>query len=107
MTQKLETRILHSLVKVFPDEELQAAPGKTQGAALLNEVFSYQVAYRSPQLIPAVKVKAESELGDLVTLRSVGLVPSELLFTPTTTTMCFGPRRVYIPILCYRLQAGS
>lgn len=78
MTQKLETRILHSLVKVFPDEELQAAPGKTQGAALLNEVFSYQVAYRSPHLIPAVKVKAESELGDLVTLRSVGLVPSEL-----------------------------
>ncbi|GIO32598.1 MULTISPECIES: DUF4091 domain-containing protein [Paenibacillus] len=78
MTQKFETRILHSLEKVFPDEELQAAPGKAKGAALLNEVFSYQVAYRSQHLIPAVKVKAESELGDLVTLRSVGLVPSEL-----------------------------
>jgi len=78
MSQKFETRILHSLEKVFPDEELQAAPGKAQGAALLNEAFSYQVAYRSPHLIPAVKVKAESELGDLVTLRSVGLVPSEL-----------------------------
>jgi len=78
MTQKFETRILHSLVKVFPDEELQAAAGKAKGSALLNEVFSYQVAYRSPHLIPAVKVKAESELGDLVALRSVGLVPSEL-----------------------------
>ncbi len=78
MTQKFETRILHSLVKVFPDEELQAAVSKAKGSALLNEVFSYQVAYRSPHLIPAVKVKAESELGDLVALRSVGLVPSEL-----------------------------
>ncbi|MEC0241187.1 DUF4091 domain-containing protein [Paenibacillus dokdonensis] len=76
MTQKFETRIVHSLVKVFPDEELQETE-VVKGAALQNEVFSYQVAYRSQHLIPAIKVEVESDLGDRITLRSVGLAPSE------------------------------
>lgn len=77
MTQTFETRIVHSLVKVFPDEELQGA-GPAKGSALLNEVFSYQVAYRAQQLTPVVKVKIESELEEWMTVRSIGLVPSEL-----------------------------
>lgn len=76
MTQKFETRIIHSLVKVFPDEELQETE-VVKGTALQNEVFSFQVAYRSQQLIPAIKVEVESDLGDRITLRSVGLAPSE------------------------------
>ncbi|MCJ8012127.1 DUF4091 domain-containing protein [Paenibacillus sp. KQZ6P-2] len=76
MTQKFETRIVHSLVKIFPDQEL-AETAAASGAALLNEVFSYQVAYRSKHLMPEVKVTAESGIGDRITLRSVGLVPSE------------------------------
>ncbi|MDR0267330.1 DUF4091 domain-containing protein [Paenibacillus sp.] len=77
MTQKFETRIIHSLVKVFPDEELQAA-GPVKGSALLNEVFSYQIAFRAQHLMPAVKVKLESKLEEWITVRSIGLVPSEL-----------------------------
>ncbi|GIP28525.1 hypothetical protein J23TS9_36550 [Paenibacillus sp. J23TS9] len=76
MTQKFETRIVHSLVKVFPDEELQETE-VVKGAALQNEVFSYQVAYRSQHWIPSIHVKVESEIGDYITLRSVGLSPSE------------------------------
>ena len=40
-----ETKIVSSLVKVFPDEELHAQEF-TEGTALLNEKFSFQVAYR-------------------------------------------------------------
>lgn len=40
-----ETKMVSSLVKVFPDEELQAQEF-TKGTALLNERFSFQVAYR-------------------------------------------------------------
>ncbi|MWV46066.1 DUF4091 domain-containing protein [Paenibacillus sp. HJL G12] len=76
MTQVFETRIVHSLVKIFSDEELTEIAAAS-GAALLNEVFSYQVAYRSQQLIPEVKVTVESGLGNRIMLRSVGLAPSE------------------------------
>lgn len=76
MTQQLETRTVHSLEKIFPDEDL-AVHAVAQGAALRNEVFSYQVAYRSQHWIPSIHVKVESEIGDYITLRSVGLSPSE------------------------------
>ncbi len=81
MTKQFETRTVHSLVKVFADEELleQAA---ASGAALQNEVFSYQVAYRPKQLMPAIQVKVDSKIGDCITLRSVGLAPSEFPVQP-------------------------
>lgn len=77
MNNPFETRMIHSLVKVFPDEELHE-PAQSGGAMLLNEVFSYQVAYRAERLMPVVKVGVESKLADFITVRSVGLVPSEL-----------------------------
>ncbi|KKO55201.1 DUF4091 domain-containing protein [Paenibacillus sp. DMB20] len=77
MKNSFETRMIHSLVKVFPDEELRE-PAQSRGAMLLNEVFSYQVAYRTERLMPVVKVGVESKLADFITVRSVGLVPSEL-----------------------------
>ncbi|MFF2093363.1 DUF4091 domain-containing protein [Paenibacillus sp. NPDC058174] len=75
-----EFQCLSSLAKVFPDEELQE-PRCGEGTALLGEVYSFQVAYRSlkPSRPFPVGVRVTSpELGGLIALRRVGLAPSEL-----------------------------
>ncbi|ASN04205.1 DUF4091 domain-containing protein [Virgibacillus necropolis] len=74
---EFETRCLSSLVKVFPDEELK---DKTfnHASALLNETYSFQVAYRKNGDSPKkIKVRMEGALQNVATIRSVGLVPSE------------------------------
>lgn len=75
---KLETRCLSSLVKVFPDEELNAR-AYTKGSALSNEMYSFQIAYRSDLLLKWLEVKVESELNEVLSVRSVGLVPAEMV----------------------------
>ncbi|WP_374019131.1 DUF4091 domain-containing protein [Paenibacillus thiaminolyticus] len=79
MTQNInfETRCLHSLVKVFADEDLKA-PAYVQGSALIGEYYSFQVAYRSTSLMKHIRMSVESSLAEYITVRSVGLVPSEL-----------------------------
>lgn len=72
-----ETRLLSSLSKVFADEELTQA-SYDAGAAFSNETFSFQVAYRSNRLLKNIRVILQSELSERVSVRSVGLVPSEL-----------------------------
>lgn len=74
---KFETQIVSSLAKVFPDEELHEQ-GKDKGSSLLNESFSFQVAFRADQLMKGIRVQVESELAEWVSVRSVGVVPSEL-----------------------------
>ncbi|MFC7680406.1 DUF4091 domain-containing protein [Paenibacillus sp. GCM10028914] len=74
---KYETRIISSLAKVFPDAELNE-PVKNQGSSLMNEAFSFQVAYRSDQLIKGIHIRVESELSEWISVRRVGVVPSEL-----------------------------
>lgn len=74
---KLETRSLSSLVKVFADEELEALPYK-KGSALVNESYSYQVAYRADKLTKGVRVKVISPLEASIELAQVGLIPVEL-----------------------------
>src|SRR5690625_3083891 len=74
-----ESRCVSSLVKVFPDEELQAQPFN-EGTALLNERYSFQVAYRGNRkgnVIKNIDVAVESELLDLISVRKVGLSPAE------------------------------
>ncbi|MBM7551578.1 DUF4091 domain-containing protein [Thalassobacillus pellis] len=74
----LETKCVSSLEKVFPDEELKAAP-YTGGTALKAETFSFQVAYRNNgELLPELKVMVESEISEAIEFHSVGVVPSEL-----------------------------
>lgn len=74
----LETKCLSSLEKVFPDEELNSDYFH-QASALLNETYSFQVAYRNTgRLCNQISVDIESALKDVITIRSVGLVPSEL-----------------------------
>ncbi|TJY41500.1 DUF4091 domain-containing protein [Cohnella pontilimi] len=74
---EFETRCLSSLSKVFADEPLNE-PEVHLASALWNETFSFQVAYRSTRLRKGVKAFAVGPLADTVTLRTVGLVPSEL-----------------------------
>ncbi|MBO7743160.1 DUF4091 domain-containing protein [Paenibacillus sp. MWE-103] len=74
---RFETRCLHALVKVFPDEELQAA-SYARGSALRGETFDFQVAYRAPALTKPIRVSVASGLRASITLREVGLAPSEL-----------------------------
>lgn len=81
MTQKniFETRLISSLHKVFPDEELQVKP-HTEGSALLDERYSFQVAYRGQaHLIRFIKVSIDSPLEEYITVRKVGLSPAEYL----------------------------
>jgi hypothetical protein len=76
---KLEfvTRSLSSLTKVFADQELKDQ-AFNKGSALLNESYSFQVAYKSRTLVKNIKVKVNSAFHNKITVRSVGLVPSEL-----------------------------
>lgn len=80
MTKKrdFEVRTLSSLSKVFADEELKDQPVK-RGSCLLGEVFSFQVAYRSAALLKGIEVVVDSELEKWIEVRSVGLVPAEMV----------------------------
>ncbi|WP_201361865.1 glycoside hydrolase domain-containing protein [Dictyobacter formicarum] len=72
-----ETRCLSSLSKVFADEEL-LDESFSKASALREETYSFQVAFRSNQLIKRIRVSVHAgELGDVL-VRKVGLVPSEL-----------------------------
>jgi len=72
-----ETRSLSSLSKVFADIDLQDTQVNS-GTALWNENYSFQVAYRSNALMRNLNVSVESELQNYITVRSVGLAPSNL-----------------------------
>jgi hypothetical protein len=76
-----ETRCLHSLIKVFADEPLNAIPCH-RGSALHNETYSFQVAYRSNEMIKNVRARIVSDIADSITIRAVGLVPSEFPMYP-------------------------
>lgn len=74
-----ETKIVSSLVKVFPDEELRAQEFQ-EGTALLNEKFSFQVAYRKRgRILKNIQVNLESELENIITIRKTGLSPAEYI----------------------------
>ncbi|MHA6485011.1 DUF4091 domain-containing protein [Paenibacillus sp. strain BS8-2] len=70
-------RCVSSLEKVFPDEELNA-PAWNAASALQGEVFSLQVAYCADRLVKPLQCRITAGLTNEVTVRSVGLVPSEL-----------------------------
>lgn len=74
---RFETRCLSSLVKVFADEEL-GERAYLKASALQNETFAFQIAYRSDRVVKGIQVQIESELSDIISIREVGLVPSNL-----------------------------
>jgi hypothetical protein len=72
----IETRCLSSLSKVFADMELYD-PEYNKGSAFLNETFSFQIAFRTKERIKNINVSVDSPFNERISLRSVGLVPSE------------------------------
>lgn len=75
--QPFQTMLLSSLVKVFADE-VPNHESYHSATALVGETFSFQVAYTSDTLLKNIKVEIKSSLPDLICIRSVGLVPSEM-----------------------------
>ena len=75
--QQLETRCVSSLAKVFADEEI-VDPIFKKASALLNETYSFQIAYRvNDRDLKRLKISIESDLQNKIEVRAVGLVPSE------------------------------
>lgn len=74
---QFETRCLSSLAKVFADREPIDQP-TVKASSMRNEVYSFQVAFRANQLLKKVRVRVDSNISELVSVRTVGLVPSEL-----------------------------
>ena len=74
---KIQLRLLSSLSKVFADEKLSDTE-ITSGSVLRNEVYSFQLAFHSNELVPDVQVVVKSPLDRFIEIRSVGLAPGEL-----------------------------
>ena len=75
-----------SLNRIFLDGECEFTP-VTSAKALKGERYSYQLAYKSDTRFIS-KITVESELGDAVSVRAVGNVPSELPCYPDQTEYC-------------------
>src|SRR5699024_2314240 len=72
-----ETKCLSSLEKVFADEDLACKP-LHKGSAFLNETYSFQVAYRNNgEVFKHIEIEVESALKDVITVRAIGLAPSD------------------------------
>lgn len=70
------TKVLSSLVKVFPEEEPKFLPEATLFTALQNEIVSFQVAICSTdETASYVKVSVDSPISDAIRIRTVELVP--------------------------------
>lgn len=77
MVKFFHTICLSSLSKVFPDEELKDK-SFTRASAFRNETYSFQVAYKSKYLLRDISVNVNSSGLGGVSIRTVGLAPSEL-----------------------------
>lgn len=77
MKKIFETICLSSLSKVFADKEIMDKPFN-KGSALLNETYSFQVAYKCKYLMRNIQVNVNSGNLSGVSIRTVGLTPSEL-----------------------------
>ncbi|MGZ9583621.1 DUF4091 domain-containing protein [Paenibacillus marinisediminis] len=71
-----ELILLSSLAKVFPDEELQDKAHE-QGSTLLNEAYSFQLAYKAPYALKDLRVNVATDLEASFSSYAVGVVPSE------------------------------
>ena len=75
---RFEARPLNSLAKIFADEALVDKTYR-RASCLLGEIYSFQVAYRSKELLrKGLQIEVSSDLSPFLSVRSVGLVPSEL-----------------------------
>jgi hypothetical protein len=88
----IEIRVLNSLAKVFPDMPLNEEYVAAGGSALLGERYSFQAAYRCvdrPQT--GVGFRAESDLGEALSVRFVDNVPCDLTVPAGCEDVCEHP----------------
>lgn len=71
-----QVKQVSNLNRIFLDGACEFTPVKS-AKVLKGERYSYQLAYKSDSRFTA-KISVESELGNVVSVRSVGNVPSEL-----------------------------
>ena len=97
----LETRLVSSLAKIFPDE----ISGSTleSATALSNEPFSFQVAFKNADLksdAVQIYVRIETDIG----LRNISeyKVGFEEPRRKMPTVILSGGSRVFIPICCLK-----
>ncbi|RAU93884.1 DUF4091 domain-containing protein [Paenibacillus sp. YN15] len=103
---RFETRCISSLPKVFPDVELDAS-AYSAGSALLNERFSFQIAFRSGQRIRDIKVEVESGLKEAIRVQRIGLVPSEYPVRDTSDDYVLRRTPGLYPDPLYGLASGE
>lgn len=72
----MKAKIISPLVKVFPDQELEAAE-YVKGSALGGEYFELQIAYFSEYTQTEISLEAESDLSE-ITFGMVGYAVSEM-----------------------------
>ncbi|MHB1484901.1 MAG: DUF4091 domain-containing protein [Saccharofermentanales bacterium] len=76
--ETLDIRVVSSLAKIFPDEEI-SDPVLTGASMLMNERYSFQIAYRWNGLMKKnISVHVESPLQQMISIFRIGLVPSEM-----------------------------
>ncbi len=75
----LKTFIISSLDKVFPDSRETDFHILPSGSVLKNEVFSFQIVYRSDEYINDLSWEINSVFKDKIKVRQVGLVPAEFI----------------------------
>lgn len=81
-----QVKQVSSLNRVFLDGKCEFTE-IDRAKALKNERYSYQLSYKSDKRFTA-KVSVKSDLGDCVSVRAVGNVPSELPCYPDETEFC-------------------
>lgn len=81
-----QVKQVSSLNRIFLDGECEFTPVK-KAKVLKGERYSYQIAYKTDSRFVA-KITVDSELGDAVSVRAVGNVPSELPCYPDKATYC-------------------
>lgn len=75
--QAVEVKLISSLEKVFPEDELTAFE-YTSGSMLRNEIYSFQLAARCRQGNIEAHIEILSPLSEFINVYTVGCVPSEL-----------------------------
>lgn len=81
-----QVKQVSSLNRIFLDGECEFTPVK-KAKVLKGERYSYQLAYKSDSKFTA-KITVDSALGNAVSIRAVGNVPSELPCYPDKTDYC-------------------
>ena len=74
-------KALNSLAKVYPDRELNLSDLKDKGSMLKNEVYSFQVAYKTNEIFHRnviIDFDAPEEIKDKISLRYIDYVPCDL-----------------------------